>query len=193
MDNNRNDNRTKIIIAGALIAAGTIARIIMRDLPNIEPITLAAILTGAFVGRKSMATLVPLSIVVLSDLVIGNTTIALFTWSAWGLIGLGTVVLRHFAKNTLFPFAASGVTLATSTFFFLWTNFGVWLESGMYARSPEGLLTCFTMALPFFRANLISNVIIVSFVTTGIILVQHGVIAARPLWGAKTTTRKMIE
>ena len=47
--------------------------------------------------------------------------------------------------------------------FYLITNFGVW-SMGSYGYSFEGLLLCYTLAIPFFAYSLIST-----FVFSGII------------------------
>ena len=39
-------------------------------------------------------------------------------------------------------------------FFFVATNLYVWLGSGMYPLTVEGLVACFTLALPFFQNQL---------------------------------------
>lgn len=50
--------------------------------------------------------------------------------------------------------------LATSTSFFLLSNFAVWAGSapgGMYPRTLGGLAACYTAGLPFYRNDLVST------------------------------------
>lgn len=56
----------------------------------------------------------------------------------------------RFLKGVLF-------TLSASVFFFVVTNFAVWAGSGIYAHSFGGLVSCFTLALPFFRNTALSD------------------------------------
>ena len=42
--------------------------------------------------------------------------------------------------------------------FFILTNFGVW-SMGSYGYSLKGLITCYTLALPFFGNTLVSTLI----------------------------------
>ena len=42
--------------------------------------------------------------------------------------------------------------------FFIITNFGVW-TLGLYGYSIEGLILCYTFALPFFGNTLVSTII----------------------------------
>ncbi len=41
--------------------------------------------------------------------------------------------------------------------FFLITNFGVWLHTGLYAKTWGGLVQSYTLALPFFRNTLLGD------------------------------------
>jgi hypothetical protein len=43
--------------------------------------------------------------------------------------------------------------------FFLISNFGVWTSGTMYTKDFSGLLTCYTMAIPFFKNSLMSDLI----------------------------------
>ncbi len=40
----------------------------------------------------------------------------------------------------------------------LTTNIGVWLGSGFYPQTTEGLIACYIAALPFFGNTLVSTV-----------------------------------
>jgi hypothetical protein len=47
--------------------------------------------------------------------------------------------------------------MASGMVFFIVSNFGVWVTSGMYAHTLDGLLECYVMALPFFRTSLMAD------------------------------------
>jgi len=104
-------------------------------------------------------------------LIIGNSNIFIFTWS--GFLIPAIFVSKVFARKrirgvkraTLGTLAGVGSTL----FFFLWTNFGVWLLSTMYPKTISGLLLCYVRALPFLRMQTISTLI---FVPAGFFLVE---------------------
>ncbi|MFH1622448.1 MAG: DUF6580 family putative transport protein, partial [Candidatus Omnitrophota bacterium] len=49
---------------------------------------------------------------------------------------------------------------------FIISNFGVWVM-GWYPRTLNGLITCYTLAIPFFRTTLASTLIF-SFALFGI-------------------------
>jgi hypothetical protein len=43
--------------------------------------------------------------------------------------------------------------------FFLATNFAVWAFSPMYEKTLEGLVLCYTMAIPFFHNTVAGDLI----------------------------------
>lgn len=141
----------------------------MFDLgPNIELVTMSLVLTSFYVGRGESFWLT-LTIMMLTDLVIGNTNIFLFTWS-------GFLIPAIFAKG-FFPkagvrtkiFRGALAGMASTGFFFVWTNFGVWLLSSMYPKNALGLVMSYVNALPFLRYQAISTLV---FVPLGIALVE---------------------
>jgi len=50
-------------------------------------------------------------------------------------------------------------SLISAVSFFLVSNFAVWLFGTMYDKSFAGLLQCYTMAIPFFRGTLVSDLV----------------------------------
>ena len=49
--------------------------------------------------------------------------------------------------------------------FFLVTNFAVWLAWDYYPKTLEGLILCYTMAIPFFQNTLISTCLFTGVLT----------------------------
>lgn len=132
--------------------------------PNVELITLTLIL-ASFTGQKKFALLLTFTVIALSDLVIGNSNIALFTWSGFLL---PTLVLPRLFKRFKSSFRsptilATMLGLGSNLFFYLWTNFGVWtLDSwGMYPKTILGLVSCYINAIPFFKNQLESTLLFV--------------------------------
>ena len=85
----------------------------------------------------------------------------LLTW-AWyaAVIVLGAILL---SKTTTVARVASGVVLA-STSFFIASNYAVWFgQSGMYPHTLAGLITCYVAALPFYGYDLASTAIVAGF------------------------------
>jgi hypothetical protein len=57
------------------------------------------------------------------------------------------------------PFKLLAAGVFSSLLFFVITNFGVWLGSGMYPHSALGLAGCYTAAIPFFNSTLLSDMV----------------------------------
>ena len=74
-------------------------------------------------------------------------------WYAVALL-MGTL-LRENAR----PLRIAGVALAASAGFFLVSNFAVWAVWNMYPHNFSGLVACFVAALPFFRNQLLSDMV----------------------------------
>lgn len=66
----------------------------------------------------------------------------------------------------------TGVGIISSLFFFLYTNFGWWVMSNMYPRTLDGLIQCYIMGLPFFKNNLIGNLIFVPMASGVVVLIN---------------------
>jgi hypothetical protein len=76
------------------------------------------------------------------------------TW-AWylaiSLLGAGML------RGSISMPRVAGASLLASVSFFLASNFTVWAEWGMYAKTLGGLGACYIAALPFFRNSLVSE------------------------------------
>jgi hypothetical protein len=90
---------------------------------------------------------------VATDLLLGLHDTVLFTWSGLLVFAFLGLRLREHRSTPRVALAA----LAGSTLFFIWTNFGVWLVSGMYPTTAAGLERCYVMALPFFRNSVLGD------------------------------------
>lgn len=184
----------KIILALILIVFGVLGRIFrvhfLPTLHNVEPITLASLFAGAFLGG-GYALIVPLAIVALTDMYIGNSPILIFTWTAWAVIGLAGLLLRKSKKEKFsFGFKMFGMGILASVFFFLWTNFGVWVITDWYPRTWQGLVFCYVMGLPFLKMNLMGNLIIIPVASFSLILILKYVKALKE---KKTKIAKLLD
>ena len=180
-------NKSKILIALILIIIGVVGRFILvsyAGIPNLEIITVLALISGIYLGGV-YAVAIPLSVIFLSDLVIGNNYIFIFTWTAFAMIGVFGFLSKNKILNKKSDLAASHrfknsviLALLSSIFFYIYTNFGWWLMSGMYEYSLSGLIRCYYMAIPFFRNNLVGNLI---FVPVGIYVASRVFCSVREL------------
>ncbi len=88
----------------------------------------------------------------LTDLIIGFHSTIFFTWGSVIFIGL---ISKFFILSISNRITGS---LFGALLFFLITNFGVW-SMGLYGYTFEGLIACYTLAIPFFGQTVISTLI----------------------------------
>ena len=113
--------------------------------PNVTPITALA-LFGCNFRNKYLGVSLPLLAMILSDIYLGFYGITLWVYCSFLLISL---LGRYWRKIKV-----SNV-LVSSLIFFTITNFGVWL--GGYPKTLEGVLMCYTLALPFLINSILGD------------------------------------
>ena len=119
---------------------------LLPHIPNFTPITAIALFGGLYFSNKTMAYLVPLVIMALSDLFLGFHSISFVVYAAFIVVSfIGTQT----KKPSVFTILLSSIS------FFIITNFGVWLIG--YPKTWSGLVECYTLALPFFRNSLLGD------------------------------------
>ena len=116
--------------------------------PNFTSLLALSFYVPALLGTRFVPALI-ISFI-LTDIVIGFHGATFFTWGSVLLIGLISSYFRNSILKRL-----SGALFGAFTFFII-TNFGVW-SIGSYGYTLEGLITCFTLAIPFFSYSLIST------------------------------------
>jgi hypothetical protein len=151
----------EVVVFLALLASGTLLRLLLQDLPNFAPVAAIAMFAGFFFRSALVAALLPLAIMVLSDYWIGGYAPQMMLL-VYGMLAL-PVAFRSFARRAFegtrrSPAKAFGWLLAgsfvASVLFFLATNFGAWLWFNMYDHTAAGLIECYAAALPFYRYTL---------------------------------------
>jgi hypothetical protein len=127
---------------------------------NVTPFTNISMLAGQKFAKR-WALLIVLVGLFISDLLLafiyhypifGYWT--LFTYSGFLVITLlsNKLQLGQLHDYIMFLFLAS-------VGFWLWTNLGSWLAMSIYPKSWQGLIACYTMALPFLRNQLIGDAV----------------------------------
>jgi len=129
--------------------------------PNFELVTSACLMAGYFIQNPKIRIAVPLAIMLISDTLIGNGLIFIFTWSAYLVTPfIGKFVNSKFKSNKIkLVLALEGSAIASVVIFFLWTNFGVVLVSNMYPHNVEGVISSYINGLPFIKPQLFSAII----------------------------------
>ncbi|MCU0679255.1 MAG: hypothetical protein MUC28_02290 [Planctomycetes bacterium] len=145
--------KEKIIIAIILIAIGVAGRLAPHPW-NFAPVAAVALFAGVYLGGR-YALLVPAISMLIGDLFIGfyEWPLMLTVYLSYPLIGgMGVAIRRYKSAETVLAGSLVG-----SVIFFLLTNWAVWQFSPWYAQTWEGLLSCYTLALPFFRHTVLGD------------------------------------
>lgn len=96
---------------------------------------------------------------IITDFFIGFHGVTPFTWGTVILIG---IMSKYFSVNIVNRISGA---LLGACLFYLITNFGVW-SLGSYGYTFNGLVTCYTLAIPFFAYSLISTFIFSGLIET---------------------------
>jgi len=147
-------NKKTFVVLLLLIIAAAFLRLVI-GIPNVTPIAAIALFGGTYIKRKELALILPLAILLISDVFIGFYSPVLMAgvYGSFIIIGLLGFLLRK-KINILTVTTAS---VSASVIFFLATNFVVWVQGLWYPMTIEGLISCYYLALPFFRVELIST------------------------------------
>ena len=149
------------------------------------PVSALFFFGGAQFAERRWAYLVPLAVMLISDLGIGllmgdmskgiHPKIPAM-YAAYALIiWLGT---RLSERRTVLGIACSA--LAGEVLFYLITNFADWvLQSGTYPHTPGGLVECYVAGIPFFRKLVISMALYATTLFGGWALVERRVMAGK--------------
>lgn len=139
-----------------LIMLALVGRLIPHP-DNFTPMFAVALFGGAVLPRR-MAYWVPLAAMFLSDLLLGNSV----TWMTpliYGCFAVGAGLGQWLGRDRTWAKTGSAA-LAGSVFFYVVTNFAVWMApNGLYPHTLEGLTQCYVMALPFFRNGIAGDLL----------------------------------
>ena len=132
----------------------SVAMRLLPHMPNFVPIGALALFAGVYLPKR-WGIIVPMTAMLVSDLFIGFYDLRLMAvvyGSFAVMVSVGWLVRgeKNFAAGVLGVFFGS-------VFFFVITNFAVWLLSEWYAPTFDGLMFSYTLALPFFRSSLLGN------------------------------------
>lgn len=155
------NKRTLIIISIVVLAA--LSRLLPHA-PNFTPMVAVALFAGSFLHNRVLALSLPVFAMLLSDALMGFTgwifpeqvVTVYITYTLIAFLGTQTGTQSRFV-----PVGLSAI--GSSVFFFLTTNFAVWMGGffhtpALYPMNGAGLMECFAAAIPFFRNALVGDV-----------------------------------
>ena len=167
-----NHTRLAAIITAIFVAA--LFRLVPHP-PNFTPIAAMALFGGACLGRRWLAFAAPMGALVLSDAILGFHSAMPFVYGSVAL----TVLLGWAVARKITPLRIAGAAVASSVLFFVVTDFGVWLSSGMYPQTMSGLAACYVAAVPFFQNTLAGDLFFAAILFGGFALFEQRLPALR--------------
>lgn len=140
----------RFIFVISVVFAAALSRL-LPHFPNVTPIAAIALFGGTYINRKSLAFILPIAALFISDLFIGFYPEMYAIYLSFAItVGLGYILRKKTNLTT-----TTVASLASSVLFFLLTNFAVWMSAGFaYPMNSNGLILCYEAALPFFRNEL---------------------------------------
>jgi len=167
--------RSTIPLVGLVAMVALLLRIVPHQ-PNMAAVGALCLIAGMYTPGL-MAYAIPLTVIVISDAVIGFYTpsIMLTVYLSYIItIGLGVLNRRFFGTRSATTRSVAGIGTAAlgSVSFFLLTNAAVWQWGSMYQPTLNGLLQSYVNGLPFFRNSLTSDLAYAALFIIGIEAVQ---------------------
>jgi hypothetical protein len=140
-----------VCLVGLVIAAR-----VVPHAPNFTPVVAAALFAGTVFRSRALALAVPITAMLLSDVVIGveDWRIRAVVYGALVLPVLLGIWGRRFRPIV----ALAPLAISSSLLFFAASNFAVWAFSGMYSLDFSGLVRCYVLALPFLQNAVVGDV-----------------------------------
>jgi hypothetical protein len=159
--------KPRFLVLIFMILAAAATRLIPHP-PNMTSLAAIALFGGANFSDRRLAFLVPISALLLSDLVLGFYGHMEVVYLSFALIVvIGLCLQKH--RTAL---AIAGAALASSVLFFVLTNFGVWAFGAFYPKTMEGLVACYVAAIPFFRNTLLGDLLYTAALFGGFALLE---------------------
>jgi hypothetical protein len=156
--------RASTLVVMILVAAAT--RLIpplaapYANLWNFTAIGAMCLFGGAYFRRKSVAFLVPMVALFLSDLLLAATIYGFrslnVVWMSYLLFGLTTLLGMTLRGRVTFFNVAAAAVVATAGFFLI-SNFHVWFSQNFYPHTAAGLAAAYIAAIPFAKNMLLGN------------------------------------
>ena len=128
---------------------------------NFTPIIATAIMAPLLIRDRVFGMAIPIVAMFIGDLIIGFHPFQFVTYSTLLIISL----LSPMKKNYLI---LGIMAIGGSVWFFITTNFAVWILLDYYPKTFEGLLTSYILAIPFFKNTLISSCLFTGLLTISI-------------------------
>ena len=143
-----------------IIAFLVISRLIPHP-PNFTPILSFAIMAPIIFNNRLIGVFLLITSMFISDTVLGFHSYQFVVYLSIIFVSLITPLNKNVFKIFYMCFLSS-------IWFFISTNFTVWLMWDFYTKDLEGLLYCYTLAIPFFKYTILSTLIFTGLIYSSI-------------------------
>lgn len=164
----KSESKKTLALSGLFILFGAPSRL-FTFLPNFSALETLALFGGAYITLRYVAILIPLAAMFLSDIIINNTVarpffpnhdgIVLFSdYMIWNTLAIIAIVLfgQFFLKKMNLLKGIFGILGATAIFWII-SNIGAWLTTGLFPLTFAGMMENFVFAVPFLKNSLLGN------------------------------------
>jgi len=148
---------------------------LLPHLPNVSPVAAMALFGGAYFADKRLALIIPFVALLLTDFILGLHNTMIFVYVGFAL----TVATGLWLQSRVSVVNVFSAALFSSLMFFVLTNFGAWLLTGLYAPTLEGLMQAYVAAIPFFQNSLLGNLVFTAVIFGGYELLKNNVTSLR--------------
>jgi len=168
------DNKARLLALVTAIFVAAAMRLVPHP-PNFSPIAAMALFSGAYLPKRALAFVAPFAALLLSDAVLGFYAGMNFVYLSFAL----TVLIGWAIGSRKTPLTIAAAAVASSVLFFVLTNFGMWLFSGLYPLTGAGLVACYVAATPFFQNTLAGDLLFTALLFGGFAMLERMVPAVR--------------
>lgn len=149
--------QTSVLAAACLISVAL--RLIESPLPNFSSVIAVSLLCGA-VLKHPAGVLLPLAVRATTDITLYLKGVSFFDSWMFDYSSYVLICLLGYAVSPRRTLPVLSSCLVSVGIYFVLSNFGVWLmQSDFYEKSLQGLLLCYTNAVPFVRGTLVGNLV----------------------------------
>lgn len=145
-----------LVVCGVLVVLGIACRL-LPHVNNFTPVAAIALFAGFFFRRRLLAAAIPLAIMFVSDAFLPAAALGLKITVYVAI--LFPLLFAPLLRKRLSPVRIGGSALVAAIFFYVVTNFAVWLGTAYYPQTLGGLLACYGAGLPFLAKKLLGDLL----------------------------------
>lgn len=150
------DRTFATIVAAVLVVVAAASRVIPHPW-NFTPMIAVALFGGARISKSWLAAVGVLGCLALGDIALGDFPYPGMIW-VYGAMLL-VVLLGRTLRSRTSILAALVTALGAGALFFVITNFAVFVGTNLYPHTVAGLGECYVAAIPFYRNQIVADVV----------------------------------